>query len=105
MKLNIDDKPLSYQEAIRTFKKICNSTAKCINCPLSSDNNGAQTSCHYFIKIYPEKAEPIAKKWLAKQPAKTNEQKYNEMFLETFGVPYTKVITDINWWREEYVKP
>ena len=105
MELKIDDKPLNYQEAIRTFKKICNSTAECTDCPLGSDNNGAQTSCHYFIKNYPEKAEPIAKKWLAEHPVKTNEQKCNEMFLETFGVPYATALMDINWWQEEYIEP
>ena len=97
--------PLSYQEAVRTFKKICNSTAECTDCLLGSDNNGAQTSCHYFIKNYPEKAEPIAKKWLAEHPVKTNEQKCNEMFLETFGVPYATALMDINWWQEEYIEP
>ena len=103
MELKIDDKPLAYQEAMRTYKKICNSTAECTDCPLGSDNNGIQTSCNYFIRDYPEKAEPILKKWLAEHL--TNEQKCNEMFLETFGVPYATALMDINWWQEEYIEP
>lgn len=97
--------PLGYQEAIRTYKKICNSTTECIDCPLDSDNNGTQTTCNYFIRDYTEKAEPILKKWLAEHPVKTNEQKCNEMFLETFGVPYATALMDINWWQEEYIEP
>lgn len=62
VEVKTEDKPLGYQEAIKTYKKICKSTAECIKCPLDSDNNGTQTSCKYFISEYTEKAEPILKK-------------------------------------------
>lgn len=97
--------PLSYQEAIRTYKKICNSTTECIDCPLDSDNNGTQTSCNYFIRDYTEKAEPILKKWLAEHPFKTNRDMHNEMFLKTFGIDYETALMDHKWWQEEYIEP
>ena len=71
---------------MKIYKRICNSITKCIDCPLSSDNNGVQQQCQYFIIDCPEKAESLLKEWLTRHPVKTNEQKHNEMFLETFGV-------------------
>lgn len=102
VKIKTDNKPLGYQEAIKIYKKICNSTAECINCPLSSDNNGTQMLCQDFLRRCPEKAEPILKKWLAEDPVKTNEQKINEMFLETFGISYATALAHPDWWQQEY---
>ena len=98
----VDDKPLGYQEAMEIYKKICNNTAECINCLLSSDNNGTQISCQDFLRNCPGKAEPILKKWLAEHPIKTNEQKINEMFLETFGISYATALAHPDWWQQEY---
>lgn len=101
-KTKADDKLLGYQEALRIYKTICSDTTECIICPLSSDNNDTQISCHNFMINYPEKAEPILKKWLAERPAKTNEQKINEMFLKTFGISYATALAHPDWWQQEY---
>lgn len=101
-KTRADDKLLGYQEALRIYKKICSDTTECIICPLSSDNNDTQISCHNFMINYPEKAEPILKKWLAERPVKTNEQKINEMFLKTFGISYATALAHPDWWQQEY---
>ena len=77
----------------------------CENCPLSSNNNNTTKSCNGFTLEYPDIAEPILKEWLAEHPVKTNEDKLNEMFLETFGVPYATALMDVKWWKEEYIEP
>ena len=102
VEIKADDKPLGYQEAIKTYKKICNNTAECINCPLTSDNNGTQIPCQDFLRNYPEKAELILKKWLIEHPIKTNKDKINEMFLETFGISYATALAHPDWWQQEY---
>ena len=34
--------------------------------------------------------------------SKTNEQKINEMFLETFGISYATALAHPDWWQQEY---
>lgn len=58
----VDDKPLGYQEAMEIYKKICNNTAECINCLLSSDNNGTQISCQDFLGNCPGESRTHLKK-------------------------------------------
>lgn len=102
VKIKIDDKPLGYQEAMKIYKRICNSTTECTDCPLDSDNNGIQQPCRYLIRDYPEKAEFLLKKWAKEHPIETNEQKINEMFLETFGISYATALAHPDWWQQEY---
>ena len=102
VKIKTDDKPLGYQEAMKIYKRICSSTAECINCPLDSDNNGTQISCQDFLRKCPGEAELILKKWLVEHSVKTNEQKINEMFLETFGISYATALVHPDWWQQEY---
>lgn len=102
MKIKIDDKPLGYQEAMKIYKRICSSTRKCTDCPLGSDNNGVQQPCRYLLRAYSEKAEPILKKWATEHSIETNEQKINEMFLETFGISYATALAYPDWWQQEY---
>ena len=33
---------------------------------------------------------------------RTNEQKINEMFLETFGISYATALAHPDWWQQEY---
>ena len=102
VKIKTDDKPLGYQEAMKIYKRICNSITECIDCPLDSYNNGVQQQCRYLIRDYPEKAESLLKEWLTEHPVKTNEQKCNEMFLETFGISYATALAHPDWWQQEY---
>lgn len=106
MELKINDKPLSYQGAMKIKKRICLSMGDvCGNCPLSLDNNNTAKSCDVFMIDHPDMAEPILKEWLAEHPVKTNEQKCNEMFLEVFGVQYATALMYPDWWNQEYVEP
>ena len=106
METKIDDRPLSFTEAMAIRKRMCASMRDvCVNCPLSSDNNDTTESCDDFMLDYPDMAEPILKEWLAEHPVKTNKQKCNEMFLEVFGVSYATALIDVKWWQEEYIDP
>lgn len=106
MKTKSDDKPLSFQEAIDIYKRLCASMRDvCVNCPLSSDNNDTTESCDDFMLDHPDMAEPILKEWTAEHAAKTNEDKCNEMFLEVFGMQYATAIMHPDWWQQEYVEP
>lgn len=107
MGTKIDDKPLSYQEAVKIRKRICLSMRDvCMYCPLSSYNNDTTKSCDDFMLDHPDMAEPILKEWAAEHPVKTNKDKLNEMLLEVFGVPYATIaLMRPDWWRQEYVEP
>ena len=87
---------------MKIYKRICSSTTECIDCPLDSDNNGVQQPCRYLIRDYPEKAESLLKEWATEHPIETNEQKINEMFLETFGILYATALAHPDWWQQEY---
>nr|DAF23014.1 MAG TPA: hypothetical protein [Caudoviricetes sp.] len=107
MEAKIDDKPLSFQEAMKIKTRIClNMRDVCEICPLSLDNNNTAKSCDVFMIGHPDMAEPILKEWMAEHPLKTNKDKLNEMLLKVFGMPYTiTVLKDPKWWQQEYVKP
>lgn len=107
METKIDDKLLSFTEAMKIRKRLCTSMRDvCGNCPLSSYNNGATIPCKDFMLDHPHMAEPILKEWMAEHPLKTNKDKLNEMLLKVFGMPYTiTVLKDPKWWQQEYVEP
>lgn len=44
---------------------------KCIDCPLSIENNGTHIPCSYFETLYPKKAIEIVQKWSDEHPPKT----------------------------------
>ncbi len=59
---------------------------KCIDCPLSIENNGTHIPCSYFETLYPKKAIEIVQKWSDEHPPKT----YLSELLERFpNVPLT----------------
>ena len=102
METKIYDKPLSFKEAMRIKKRICETASgKCENCYIASDMD----CCNDFFTNYTDNAESILKKWAAEHPVKTNEQKCNEMFLEVFGMQYATALMHPDWWQQEYVKP
>ena len=108
MKLKTDDKPLSYQEAVDIYKRLCEHHRKrnsCKECPVGSVKNYVGKLCRDFIIENTDKAEPILKKWVGEHPVKTNEQKCNEMFLEVFGMQYATALMHPEWWKQEYVEP
>jgi hypothetical protein len=58
----------------------------CVDCPLSSSNNGTGISCSHFETGYPEEAIAIMQKWSDEHPQKT----YLSELLEHFpNVPLT----------------
>ena len=106
MKTEIDNKPLSYQEAAKIKRRLCLSMRDgCTNCPLGSDSNDTTRDCNEFFANCTDKAEFTLKKWAAEHSVKTNKQKCNEMFLEVFGMQYATAIIHPDWWNQEYVEP
>lgn len=107
METKSDNKPLSYQEAMKIKKRICLSMrGVCVYCSLSLYNNDTTKSCDDFMLDHPDMAEPILKEWIAEHPFKTNKGKLNEMFLEVFGMQYaTALKKHSDWWQEEYIEP
>lgn len=104
MKTKIDDKPLSYQKAVKIRKMICREHGNCNDCPLDEKNNGLNEFCSDAFGQHPNKTEKILKKWVAEQIV-TNEDKCNEMFLEVFGMQYATALMYPNWWKQKYVEP
>lgn len=113
MKTKIDDKPLSFTEAMKIRKRLCASMRDvCGNCPLSLDNNNTAKSCDVFMIDHPDMAEPILKEWLAEHPVKTNRDKLIEVFGEIQKYDdkcknhcSTIPCKSCNWWQQEYVEP
>ncbi len=113
METKIDDKPLSFTEAMEIRKKLClNMGDVCGNCPLSLNNNGATIPCKDFMLDHPDMAEPILKEWLAEHPVKTNRDKLIEVFGEIQKYDdkcknrcSTIPCKSCNWWDREYIEP
>lgn len=113
METKSDNKPLSYQEAMKIKKRICLSMrGVCVYCSLSSYNNDTTKSCDDFMLDHPDMAEPILKEWAAEHPAKTNRDKFAEVFgeIEKFGKCEiidcsTVPCLECGWWNREYVEP
>lgn len=113
MKTKSDNKPLSFQEAMKIKKRICPDMRDvCWNCPLSSYNNDMTLHCDKLMLDHPDMAEPILKKWATEHPAKTNRDKFTEVFgeIERFGKCEiidcsTVPCIECGWWNREYVEP
>nr|DAU23217.1 MAG TPA: hypothetical protein [Caudoviricetes sp.] len=113
METKINDKPLSFTEAMKIRKRLCTSMRDvCGNCPLSSYNNGATIPCKDFMLDHPDMAEPILKEWLAEHPVKTNRDKLIEVFGEIQKYDdkcknrcSTIPCKSCNWWDREYIEP
>ena len=113
MELKIDDKPLSFQDAAKVYKRICLSVGdKCMDCPLRLSKNGTNKPCNDFMLDHPDIAEPILKEWLAEHPIKTNRDKLIEVFgeIQKYDDKCNNHCSTIpckscNWWQQEYVEP
>lgn len=103
METKIDDKPLSYQEAVKIRKMICRKHGNCNDCPLDEKNNGLGEFCSDAFGQHPNETEKILKKWAAEHLVKTNEQKCYEIFLEVFGMQYATALMLPDWWKQEYI--
>ena len=55
-------------------------TIGCRNCPISVANNGENKDCVNFMRMYPEKATEIIRKWSEEHPQKTR----GDLVLEHF---------------------
>lgn len=104
METKIDDKPLSYQKAVKIRKMICREHGNCNDCPLDEKNNGLNEFCSDAFGQHPNETEKILKEWVAEHIV-TNEDKCNEMFLEVFGMQYATALMYPNWWKQKYVEP
>lgn len=53
---------------------------------MSTMNNGEYVSCDIFMSKHPENAEKIIMEWAKENPAKTNADKFKEVFgVEAFS--------------------
>lgn len=107
MELKINDKPLSFAEAMKIRKRLCTSMRDvCENCPLSSYNNYTAKPCDDFMTDHPDMAEPILKKWVTAHPVKTNRDKFTEVFGKCeFVICSVVPCSKCDWWDQEYVEP
>ncbi len=104
-----NDKPLSYQEATSIYKRLCEYQHKkdsCKECPVSSFKNHTDKVCRNFIIYNSDTAEPILKEWAAEHPAKTNRDKFAEVFGKCeFVICSVVPCSKCDWWDQEYVEP
>lgn len=110
-----NDKPLSYQEAMDIYKRLCEYHCKrnlCRECPISSFKNYTRKRCQDFTIEDPGVAEPILKQWAAEHPVKSNRDKFVEFFGEIQKYDgeceyhcATVPCQNCDWWQQEYVEP
>lgn len=115
LETKIDDKPLSYQEAMDIYKRLCEYHCKrnlCRECPISSFKNYTRKRCQDFTIEDPGVAEPILKQWAAEHPVKSNRDKFVEFFGEIQKYDgeceyhcATVPCQSCDWWHQEYVEP
>lgn len=115
METKIDDKPLSYQETMDIYKRLCEHHRKrnsCRECPVGSFKNYTGKMCRDFLIENTDKVEPILKQWAAEHPVKSNRDKFVEFFGEIQKYDgecehhcATVPCTSCNWWHQEYVEP
>lgn len=64
----------------------------CIECPISSYNNGMGVECKTFQRKYTKEAVSIVEKWSNTHPEKTYLmdflKKYQSAKIDTYGIPY-----------------
>lgn len=110
-----DNKPLSFQETMDIYKRLCEHHRKrnsCRECPVSSSKNYTKKLCRDFLIENTDKAEPILKQWAAEHPVKTNWDKLIEVFGEIQKYDdecehhcSTRPCQSCDWWLQEYVEP
>lgn len=115
METKIYDKPLSFQETMDIYKRLCehhHKRSSCKECPVSSSKNYTKKLCRDFLIENTDKAEPILKQWAAEHPVKTNRDKLIEVFGEIQKYDdkcknhcSTIPCKSCNWWLQEYVEP
>lgn len=101
-----------------TYNKDCDSTVAI--CPLDYDRNGKNIVCTDFLAEYPQESEEIIMKWAKEHPAKTNADKFKEVFgydaeLDVCSVkcpdPFDMDSNGCNnckfknFWQQEYKEP
>lgn len=108
MKTEIDNRPLSFKEAMEIKKKICESViGACSNCSIANSAD----ECIEFFTCYSGEAETFLKEWLAEHPTKTNRDKFVEVFgeIKRYGKCEYHCATvpcqSCDWWQQEYVEP
>lgn len=110
-----DNKPLSFQETMDIYKRLCEHHRKrnsCRECPVGSFKNYTGKMCRDFLIENTDKVEPILKQWAAEHPVKSNRDKFVEFFGEIQKYDgecehhcATVPCTSCNWWHQEYVEP
>lgn len=70
---------------------VCVCELNCVDCPLSSFNNGTNIPCADFERFYPNKAIAIIQKWSDEHPPKTYLSEflknYPNVMLNNDGLP------------------
>ena len=103
METKIDDKPLSFTEAMAIKKRMCETMDyKCENCCMAP----SAASCNDFFINYVDEAEVTLKEWAAEHPVKTNRDKFTEVFGKCeFVICSVVPCSKCDWWDQEYVGP
>lgn len=113
MEAKIDDKPLSYQEAIKISRRICKSyEGWCEGCPFDYLLDSNDKTCWDALRDDSNEVEKVMKKWAVEHPVKTNRDKLIEVFGEIQKYDdecehhcVTVPCKSCNWWHQEYVEP
>lgn len=108
-----------YVEVMKNKKRMCESYQECGLCDLSHRNNGFNMICNDMELNHPQETEEIIMGWAKEHLAKTNADKFKEVFgLEANNTPCPFSATDFcqeDWvcydceldgfWNKEYKAP
>lgn len=69
-------------QVIKNLKRMCKDAGKCGKCPMKmlGDVEGSIYRCKVTVMENPEETERIVMEWAKEHPAKTNAEKFKEVF-------------------------
>ena len=97
----------SFAEVVKEYKRMCNLSERCSNCPMNKSKDSAYTCRYWMLHVDPEAAEKVILDWAAEHPVKTNRKKFKEVFGIDFSDLYNSGFSRCiqNWLEKEYEEP
>lgn len=93
---------IGFQTVIKEQKRMCNSFASCLSCPLSKVQGDSTLLCRDWIFNNPAETERVVTEWSAEHPIMTNRKKFEEVFGFNIATIFEVHEDNAKWLDEEY---
>lgn len=92
-----------YSEVMKQYKRMCNACVTCTECPV--DEIKGFLTCLGALVDKPDEMEEVVMQWAKENPAKTNRDKFKEVFGLDFKTTFKASPWTLEWLDEEYKEP